>query len=339
LADKEYKRFSCAGCGILGRVAGGLQKHCKPCAQENKKRPPKLIVCKTCTKVFAVAARSSRRAAYCSAECKRVGINRRDREVYAATPRAPKERPPPRPCRQCGVQYSPVRRDDSFFCSSTCKRLAHQPRIGPPADERRRLSGEKKARLAAEMAVRLAASKQRKAEVCAMRLAARQAKQRATMSCARCGVQWCRLVLQRNICKYCPECAAVEAKEFKAASRLIGKIRKRAATVEAVNPYRVFRRDGWRCYLCGCDTPEELRGKHMPNSPELEHVVPIARGGEHSYANVRCSCRACNLIKGDRTADEVGGAAYAPPGGVKSVYTASPSNRSVPREIPLTVNS
>jgi 5-methylcytosine-specific restriction endonuclease McrA len=33
-------------------------------------------------------------------------------------------------------------------------------------------------------------------------------------------------------------------------------------------------------------------------TPELEHVIPLSKGGTHTKDNVRCSCRACNLNKG-----------------------------------------
>ncbi|WP_369913890.1 HNH endonuclease [Xanthomonas sp. NCPPB 3005] len=60
----------------------------------------------------------------------------------------------------------------------------------------------------------------------------------------------------------------------------------------------MFEAEGWCCYLCGCDTPRELMGSAEPNAPELEHVIPLSKGGTHTRDNVRCACRACNLNKG-----------------------------------------
>lgn len=65
-----------------------------------------------------------------------------------------------------------------------------------------------------------------------------------------------------------------------------------------VNPYEVFDRDGWRCQLCGINTPRDLRGTTDPRAPELDHVVPLSLGGAHSYENTQCSCRSCNGLKG-----------------------------------------
>ena len=35
-------------------------------------------------------------------------------------------------------------------------------------------------------------------------------------------------------------------------------------------------------------------------SATLDHVIPLAKGGAHARANVRCAHLICNLRKGDR---------------------------------------
>ena len=89
---------------------------------------------------------------------------------------------------------------------------------------------------------------------------------------------------------------AVEAKR---ASNKARKARKRAATVECVSPLRVFERDGWRCHLCGSLTLKAKRGTYHPKAPELDHIVPLSKGGPHSYANTACAHRSCNAAKSD----------------------------------------
>ena len=76
------------------------------------------------------------------------------------------------------------------------------------------------------------------------------------------------------------------------------RARKLTATVEAVDPNAVFERDGWRCHLCGCKTRPKDRGTTRSRAPELDHIVPLSQGGDHSYQNTACSCRRCNLRKG-----------------------------------------
>jgi len=67
---------------------------------------------------------------------------------------------------------------------------------------------------------------------------------------------------------------------------------------EHVRRIDVFERDGWRCQACGCETPRSLMGLIKDNAPQLDHIVPISRGGPHTMDNVQCLCRLCNQIKG-----------------------------------------
>ena len=76
------------------------------------------------------------------------------------------------------------------------------------------------------------------------------------------------------------------------------RARKASAEVESVDPFKVFDRDGWRCHLCGTKTKQAKRGTSDLLAPELDHIVPLSQGGQHSYRNTACSCRACNLRKG-----------------------------------------
>ena len=76
------------------------------------------------------------------------------------------------------------------------------------------------------------------------------------------------------------------------------RARARNAKVEQVDPFKVFERDGWRCQLCGNRTPKQLRGTNSENAPQLDHILPLSRGGEHSYRNTQCTCRRCNAAKG-----------------------------------------
>lgn len=58
----------------------------------------------------------------------------------------------------------------------------------------------------------------------------------------------------------------------------------------------VAARDGNKCYLCGKRLKRSVR--------TVDHVIPLARGGEHSYKNVRLCCQSCNSSKGARLPHE-----------------------------------
>lgn len=91
-------------------------------------------------------------------------------------------------------------------------------------------------------------------------------------------------------------------REYRARRRAL----ERGAMADRIDPIVVFERDKWRCHLCGCATPRKLRGTYEPNAPELDHVVPLAAGGGHTWGNVKCACRRCNGLKSDKPMGQLG---------------------------------
>ena len=69
-----------------------------------------------------------------------------------------------------------------------------------------------------------------------------------------------------------------------------------APVIERIYRAKVWARDGGRCHVCG--------RKADPSNWHLEHIVPLSRGGEHSYRNVAVSHPACNLRKGAQGAGQ-----------------------------------
>jgi len=60
----------------------------------------------------------------------------------------------------------------------------------------------------------------------------------------------------------------------------------------------IYRRDRNTCQYCGRTfKPEELN---------IDHVLPLSRGGKNIWENVVCSCISCNLRKGNKTLRETG---------------------------------
>jgi 5-methylcytosine-specific restriction endonuclease McrA len=118
------------------------------------------------------------------------------------------------------------------------------------------------------------------------------------VACEECSARFCPLYGASHS-RLCVPCGNLRRRANKAAARVMRKAKIRAASVEWVNPLKVFDRDGWVCRLCGVATPKELRGSYDDAAPELDHIKPLSRGGEHSYANTQCLCRRCNAMKSD----------------------------------------
>jgi 5-methylcytosine-specific restriction endonuclease McrA len=68
---------------------------------------------------------------------------------------------------------------------------------------------------------------------------------------------------------------------------------------ETIDPRRVYDRDAWRCGLCRLVIDDRLKFPD-PMCATLDHVVPIARGGGHTYGNVQAAHLRCNNRKGVR---------------------------------------
>lgn len=82
------------------------------------------------------------------------------------------------------------------------------------------------------------------------------------------------------------------AREIRHRNVLAYRARKRGAHVEHVEPLVVLERDDGICGICGRDVD--------PRHFDIDHVIPLARGGEHSYRNVQVAHRRCNQRKGAR---------------------------------------
>lgn len=92
------------------------------------------------------------------------------------------------------------------------------------------------------------------------------------------------------------------------------KIRRaRLAGVETdpnVNVPSLRKIHGDDCCYCGVEMSfiRRPRGEGIaPNRATLEHIMPISRGGSHTFENTSLACHRCNVSKNDKTLDEWSG--------------------------------
>lgn len=74
------------------------------------------------------------------------------------------------------------------------------------------------------------------------------------------------------------------------------------ADVDEVVARDVFERDGWLCQLCGGGVDGSLSFPE-PGSASVDHIVPLSRGGSHTWENVQLAHLGCNMSKGARYGD------------------------------------
>jgi hypothetical protein len=61
--------------------------------------------------------------------------------------------------------------------------------------------------------------------------------------------------------------------------------------------FEVFKRDNFTCQYCGRKTPEVIL--------ELEHIIPLSKGGTDELDNLTTSCFECNRGKGASLLDTI----------------------------------
>jgi len=71
------------------------------------------------------------------------------------------------------------------------------------------------------------------------------------------------------------------------------RARQRGAATQPYSRIAVFRRDGWRCHLCSRRVVRRARVPH-PLAPVIDHLVPLACGGDDVLNNVATAHFLCN---------------------------------------------
>lgn len=119
-------------------------------------------------------------------------------------------------------------------------------------------------------------------------LARREQRAAGVLICSRCGARIDHLPsswLKRSAF-WCSDCRAPSKRATD-----IRRRRMRSATqVEPVDTRRVAERDGWKCAICGAGVTRDTWS--------LDHVIPLSKGGPHTYSNVVLAHRDCNSKRG-----------------------------------------
>lgn len=300
MADENYRRLSCADCsGIFLQAVtrGRIAKRCCECRVPRRQKQKRALKpryqkktiylskpCKQCGLLLHGTAKQLSPRVFCSPQC-----NAEDRKQHNI-----------KSCEIClkqfhrrlgGAQRS--KGQESRYCSNTCKFLSQ--RLDEEEVQRRAASQER------DRAIRAVATALRRLH---------RAKLRAitpVCTCSDCKCVFAPMRFERK--SVCAACLRHRANKLRRSAKARNKAVRRARlaiNAERIDPYEIFGRDRWKCQLCGISTPQSLRGSYDPRAPELDHVIPLALGGAHTWANVQCACRACNIRKGAKALGQLG---------------------------------
>lgn len=261
-AIERARTRTCPICGRSFRAQNSQQMYCSiSCANvpRNKLRSTiKPCVCQGCGKTFM--PKEANRTTYCSREC-----------AFAHWKATRGNR-----CKVCGVRIHP----DKTYCDicksavcEECGRAFIPKRFAKTCSEECRSVRQKRRAMEADAAKH----------------------PHLLLTCRECGAAFTPEYKNKHR-DYCSDACA--DKHNGRVAKATRRARMHDVEYESVDPYDVFKRDGWRCHICGCRTPQRLRGTLDNRAPELDHITPLALGGPHTYANTACACRKCNQQKG-----------------------------------------
>jgi len=271
----------CKNCGIeFNKTAPRHFFCCTKCAKHYRCRHPKHspCVCINCGKTFI--PKEKNRNQYCSRECAfaykrgpnanywKGGITEKRRST------AQDKRAKGKVCVICGSIFHPYNISE-IYCSNECRKTKGRN------DYHKNV---------------VAILRQQREHFWATR------EERKPFNCMECG----QVVIPKYETKsnrqrkYCSnKCMNKYTKRIEGRTHK-ERARRYGVSYETVDPIKVFMRDGYRCQLCNIKLNKKNRGTNRDDAPELDHIIPLSKGGEHSYRNTQCSCRKCNMDKGNQ---------------------------------------
>lgn len=122
--------------------------------------------------------------------------------------------------------------------------------------------------------------------------------------CPTCGNEFEKTSSLKQYCS--PKCEKIANKATYRTRKRIAKRRSECGKVvdRGISVQALYKKENGICYLCGqpvdMNDYKMIRGNKVCGEryPSIEHVIPLSKGGEHSWKNVRLAHRACNTKKG-----------------------------------------
>lgn len=250
---------------------------------------PVTMHCKQCMVAFDVAYDMRYRQKYCSDECRNAA---NERYQYI--------------CQHCGITYRTAHKERNKFCSRDCA-FAHRATKPTQPKETKLLNCQQCGGAFEQNNTELFCSSE-----CRKIYNARKTREYAErnhaptiVKCKECGGEFERGYGDKRRVFCGVHCANRWAKRLdggtlnqrarKALRKFYGKLTPKVYQV--IKPIKVYERDHWQCKICGQPIDQQAEPCE-PLSASVDHIVPLASGGTHTYANVQAAHFECNWRKG-----------------------------------------
>jgi len=187
-------------------------------------------------------------------------------------------------CTECGGEF-----ERTYHHLTT-----HQPIVCPCCVEAKRRKAKAQAEYEREERLRLIAQHKAEKEAEAER---KRLERETPHACPVCGSMTTRPI-------YCSDACAIKANDKAKENKRRAKIQN-AMVDKDITVKGLFIRDMGLCKICGkpCDEQDFVIKDGVKicgnDYPSIDHIIPLARGGLHSWDNVQLAHRICNSKKRD----------------------------------------
>ncbi|MBO7726942.1 MAG: HNH endonuclease [Oscillospiraceae bacterium] len=191
-------------------------------------------------------------------------------------------------CELCGAEYL-KKNGKSKYCSDACKKAARKETLAKWREENKDYQKnwrEAHPEYAAEWVKNHRSyGRDRSRKI--------RGSKEHNRKCVVCGKEFSTYIQHKHTC--CDKCKC---------SHKLKRIPKDQIVDTDITVKALYERDGGICYLCGkpCDFNDIDKERHAigSNYPTVDHVIPVTRGGMHSWDNVKLAHLSCNSAKHDK---------------------------------------
>lgn len=280
--------LTCAGCGRIflacKRTAIACSSECRLLVRFGKPKG-----CKVCGSVFRPKSDTQE---CCGRACASV-----------ASVQAAKGRSPERICHNCGIRFKKKHssgRTTGKYCSRNC--YFHGNKAAPPSSSITPCKCRECGRI---FISRLRVTKATCSEECRVMDARKQSSIYSRH-------KYERIPLIEQKCAECGNSFNVKSSDGSRAycsqrcGRKVHKRSRKVAVAKRLEPVRfadIYDRENGKCHICGLSASRHREIGDLLRAT-IDHVTPIAKGGDHSKQNTRIAHFTCNSTKGTKPVTE-----------------------------------
>lgn len=230
-------------------------------------------------------------------------------------------------CKECGSNYS-SRYSSTKFCSDKCRCKYNKKHRGHEqvckhcnavfkSYKKRSCCSHECLTLRRKQAHQASVKKQRSSNPLRKKILKQVIKPKTSLrvvhikECKQCGSLF-GTTKQGGVCFCSVKCRKRNKNKVREFTKERKKIRaiKNGGFDSSISSEKLFKRDNGICYICKCNCNYNdykiidsafVTGDSFPT---IEHVVPISKGGTHTWNNVMLACMKCNTNKGTQLINE-----------------------------------